>query len=134
MLEVGWTELVLIMAIAVLVVGPSEIPALMVGLGRLVRRITYVKYAFSQQFDEFMKQADMDDIAKSVNFETGIKRQGQPEKAEQSEKPEQASFDEAASDEDPDYIVADSPDFVDVDAEDSEPYSGPTLDGGEKMP
>lgn len=131
MLEVGWTELVLIMAIAVLVVGPSEIPALMVGLGRLVRRITYVKYAFSQQFDELMKQADMDDIAKSVNFETGIKRQDQAEKAAQSE---QASFDEAASDEDPDYIIADSPDFVEVDAEDNEPYSGPTLDGGEKMP
>lgn len=131
MLEVGWTELVLIMAIAVLVVGPSEIPALMVGLGRLVRRITYLKYAFSQQFDEFMKQADMDDIAKSVNFETGIKRQDQAEKAAQSE---QVSFDEAASDEDPDYIIADSPDFVEVDAEDSEPYSGPMLDGGEKMP
>lgn len=131
MLEVGWTELVLIMAIAVLVVGPSEIPALMVGLGRLVRRITYVKYAFSQQFDELMKQADMDDIAKSVNFETGIKRQDQAEKAAQSE---QVSFDEAASDEDPDYIIADSPDFVEVDAEDSEPYSGPMLDGGEKMP
>lgn len=90
MLDFGWTELVLIMALAVLVIGPSEIPALMVGLGRLVRRITYVKYAFSQQFEEFMKQADMDDIAKSVNFET-IRH----EKA--------AQFDEAAADEDEDY-------------------------------
>jgi len=74
MLDFGWSELILIMALAVLVIGPKELPAMMLGLGRLVRRLQYVKYAFSQQFEEFMQNADMDDIRKSVNFEEGHAR------------------------------------------------------------
>lgn len=74
MLDVGWSELVLIMALAVLVIGPKELPTLMLGLGRLVRRLQYVKYAMSQQFEDFMKEADMNDIRRSVNFEEGKAR------------------------------------------------------------
>lgn len=85
MLDFGWTELVVIMALAVLVIGPNEIPALMRGLGNLMRRVSYIKYAFTQQFDEFMRDADLDDIRNSVNFET----------ARRSDE-----FDEAAEDED----------------------------------
>lgn len=83
-LDFGWTELILIMALAVLVIGPNEIPAMMRGLGRIMRRVQYIKYAVSQQFDDFMKDADMEDIGRGVNFE-GNRRQ---------------DFDEASADED----------------------------------
>lgn|SRR5690606_29053918 len=69
MLDLGWPELLLIMAVAVLVIGPKEIPAVMRLLGRVVRRLQYVRYAFSQQFDEFMREQDLDDLRASVNFE-----------------------------------------------------------------
>lgn len=83
-LDFGWTELILIMALAVLVIGPNEIPAMMRGLGRIMRRVQYIKYAVSQQFDDFMKDADMEDIGASVNFEENRNR----------------DFDEASADED----------------------------------
>ena len=85
MLDFGWTELLVIMGLAILVIGPNEIPGLMRGLGNLMRRISYIKYAFTQQFDDFMREADLDDIRGAVNFET----------ARRSEE-----FDEAAEDED----------------------------------
>jgi len=69
MLDFGWAELFLIMALAVLVIGPDEIPALMRGLGNLVRRFQYMKYALSRQFDEFMDLGDVEDLRKAVNFE-----------------------------------------------------------------
>jgi len=69
MLDFGFPELLLIMAVAVLVIGPKEIHAIMRALGRLMRRLQYVRYAMSRQFDEFMKDADLDDIRNSVNFE-----------------------------------------------------------------
>ena len=69
MLDFGFPELLLIMAVAVLVIGPQEIPAVMRMLGRIVRRLQYVRYAFSRQFEEFMEESDLDDIRKSVNFE-----------------------------------------------------------------
>ncbi len=55
MLDFGFPELLLIMAVAVLVIGPNEIPAVMRALGRVVRRLQYVRYAFSRQFEEFME-------------------------------------------------------------------------------
>lgn len=69
MLDFGFAELVMIIALGVLVIGPSEIPAMMLGLGRLLRRLQYVRFAVSQQFDEFMQQHDLQDIRQSVNFE-----------------------------------------------------------------
>ncbi len=69
MLDFGFAELVVIIAVAVLVIGPAEIPAMMHGLGRIIRRLQYVRYAFSQQFEDFMRQHDLDDIRNSVNFE-----------------------------------------------------------------
>ncbi|MFK7840194.1 MAG: twin-arginine translocase TatA/TatE family subunit [Bdellovibrionales bacterium] len=85
MLDFGWTELVVIMGLAVLMIGPNEIPSLMRGLGNLMRRLSYIKYAFTQQFDDFMRDADLDDIRGAVNFETQRRSQ---------------MFDEAAEDED----------------------------------
>ncbi len=83
MLDVGWPELFMIIAVAIIVIGPDEIPALMVGLGRIVRRLQYMRFAISQQFEEMMRDADLDDIRKSVNFEA----------------PEDLETDEAAEDE-----------------------------------
>lgn len=69
MLEFGWSELVVIIAVIVLVVGPDDIPKVMVALGRIARRLYYVRYAITQQFDELMREADLEDIRKQVNFE-----------------------------------------------------------------
>ena len=51
MLDFGWPELFLIIALAVIVIGPQEIPALMVALGRIARRLHYIKFSMSQQFE-----------------------------------------------------------------------------------
>ena len=83
MLDFGWAELFLIMAVAVLVIGPKEIPGLMRGFGRLFRRFQYMKHSISQQFDDFM---DVEGLNESVNFEARASQDSE--------------FDEAAEDED----------------------------------
>ncbi|MCB1533097.1 MAG: twin-arginine translocase TatA/TatE family subunit [Alphaproteobacteria bacterium] len=88
MLDFGFPELLVIIALAVLVVGPNEIPKIMVGLGRIVRRLQYVRFAMTQQFDDFMREHDLEDIRKSVNFE-------------------EKRFDEAAADDE--YDIAPAP-------------------------
>ena len=102
MLDFGWTELFLIIAVAVIVIGPKEIPVLMVALGRVVRRLQYIKYAISQQFDDVMRDADLDDIRKSVNFEENHKlnqKLNQKRDQEAGQAIEDADFDEFESDE-----------------------------------
>ena len=81
MLDFGFPELLVIIALAVLVVGPQEIPKIMVALGRIVRRLQYLRFAMTQQFEDFMRENDLEDIRAQVNFE-------------------EKGFDEAAADED----------------------------------
>jgi Tat protein translocase TatB subunit len=67
MLDFGWAELILIMAVAVFFIGPEEIPSVMRTIGRLLRRVQYMKFAVSRQFDELIG----DDMTNAVNFEVG---------------------------------------------------------------
>ena len=69
MLDFGWAELLILVAVAVFVIGPKDIPNLMYGLGRLVRRVQYVRFAVSQQFEDIMQASDLDELRKGVNFE-----------------------------------------------------------------
>lgn len=70
MLDFGWAELLIIVAVAVFVIGPKDIPKIMYGLGRFMRRLQYIRFAVSQQFDEIMNAGDIEDLRKGVNFET----------------------------------------------------------------
>ena len=69
MLDFGWAELLIIVAVAVFVIGPKDIPNIMYGLGRLIRRFQYIRFAVSQQFDEIMNTGDVEELRKGVNFE-----------------------------------------------------------------
>lgn len=69
MLDFGWAELLILVAVAVFVIGPKDIPNIMYGFGRVVRRFQYIKYAVSQQFDEIMNVGDIEELRKGVNFE-----------------------------------------------------------------
>lgn len=88
MLDFGWAELFLIMVVAVFFIGPEEIPNVMRTIGRLLRRVQYMKFAVSRQFDEMIG----DDIHDAVNFEVG-------EYAPRSKPEGHESFDEQAEDE-----------------------------------
>ncbi len=69
MLDFGWAELLIIAAVAVFVIGPKDIPNMMYGLGRIVRRIQYIRFAVSQQFDDLMQATDIEELRRGVNFE-----------------------------------------------------------------
>lgn len=101
MLDFGWAELLIIVAVAVFVIGPKDIPNLMYGLGRVVRRVQYIRFAVSKQFDDLMHTADLDELRRGVNFEqkrdaAQIAHESEEDESEKSVEPTQpASPDKA---------------------------------------
>ncbi len=96
MLDFGWPELFLIMAVAVLVVGPKELPQIMYGLGRIVRRVQYMRYSLTQQFDDFMREAELKELQESAGDEDfveeeEIEAEKEKEKAAEEQKPNEQS-------------------------------------------
>lgn len=69
MFGLGWSEIMVILVIAVVVIGPKDIPKIMYQVGRIARRMQYAKFAMTQQFDEILKAGDIEELRKGVNFE-----------------------------------------------------------------
>lgn len=69
MFDLSWSEIFVVLVVAVLVIGPKDIPKIMYQLGRLMRRVQYIRFAMSQQFDEILKVGDIEELRRGVNFE-----------------------------------------------------------------
>lgn len=69
MLDFSWAEFLVVAAVSVFVIGPKELPQIMRGAGRIVRRLQYVRYAFSRQFEDFMREHDLAELQKIAALE-----------------------------------------------------------------
>lgn len=88
MFDFGWAEILLIVAVAAIVIGPEQLPDIMRALGRFVRRLQYIRYAFSQQFDDFLKTHDLEELRKGVNLEA--RGQSDEESENHADRPSQS--------------------------------------------
>jgi sec-independent protein translocase protein TatB len=66
MFDIGGWELVLIAVVAVLVIGPKELPATLRTLGRVVARLRSLSAGLRAQVDELIREAELDDVRKAA--------------------------------------------------------------------
>ena len=67
MFDISWTEFLLIGVVALVVIGPKELPAVMRTMGQWTRKIRGMASDFQNQFQEAMREAEMADLKKSVD-------------------------------------------------------------------
>jgi sec-independent protein translocase protein TatB len=66
MFDIGWSELVLIGIIALVVIGPKELPGVLRMMGQWMTKIRRMASEFQGQFNEAMREAEMADLKKQV--------------------------------------------------------------------
>ncbi len=66
MLDVGWTEILVIAVVLIIVVGPKDLPQMLRTFGRMVTKMRGMASDFRQQFDEALREADLDDVRKTL--------------------------------------------------------------------
>ena len=66
MFEIGWTELVLIAVVAIVVIGPKDLPRAMRVVGQWSARVKRMARDFQGQFNEALKEAELDGIQKDL--------------------------------------------------------------------
>jgi sec-independent protein translocase protein TatB len=66
MLDVGWTEILVIAIVLILVVGPKDLPPMLRTFGRMVTKMRGMASDFRQQFGEALREADLDDVRKTI--------------------------------------------------------------------
>ncbi len=62
MLDIGWAELFVMAVIALLVVGPKELPAMLRTIGKFVSMIKRQAQDFRSQFDEAIKDTEFEQV------------------------------------------------------------------------
>jgi sec-independent protein translocase protein TatB len=67
MFDISWTEFLLIGVIALIVIGPKELPGVMRALGQWTRKVRGMAAEFQSQFQEAMREAEMTDLKKQVD-------------------------------------------------------------------
>src|SRR5581483_2039685 len=67
MFDISWTEFLLIGVVALIVIGPKELPAVLRTVGQWTRRIRSMAADFQGQFQEAMREAEMADLKKQVD-------------------------------------------------------------------
>lgn len=66
MLDIGWTELLLIGVVALIVVGPKDLPHLFHTLGRLTARARGMAREFTSAMEDAAKGSGLDEAANSL--------------------------------------------------------------------
>lgn len=66
MLDIGWSELLVVGVVALIVVGPKELPALLRTIGRYMGVMKRHASEFRAQFDEAMRETELEQIRKDV--------------------------------------------------------------------
>ena len=72
MFDIGWSELVVIAVVALVVIGPKELPAVLRTFSQYLGKIRRMASEFQGQFQEAMREAEMADLKKSVDEMTDV--------------------------------------------------------------
>lgn len=64
--EVGATEYLVIAIVALIVIGPKDLPVLMRRMGQFVAKLRGMANEFRASFDEMARQSELDDLRKEV--------------------------------------------------------------------
>jgi len=67
MFDIGWTEMLVIAVVLIVVVGPKDLPKMLRTFGKFTAKMSSMAGDFRKQFDEALKEAELDEVRKSVN-------------------------------------------------------------------
>lgn len=72
MFEVGWSELLVIAVVMIVVVGPKDLPNMLRTFGRTAAKLRAMAADFQKQFNDALKEAELDDVKSSVDSLRGL--------------------------------------------------------------
>ncbi len=76
MLDVGWAELLVIGVVALIVIGPKDLPEMFRQLGRFTAKLRSMAREFQRAMDQAAKESGVKDIAKDLKAVTSAKAMG----------------------------------------------------------
>jgi sec-independent protein translocase protein TatB len=64
--DIGWTEMLVVAIVAILFVGPKELPGMLRAFGKSVKKVRALAGDFQRQFDDALKDAELDGVKDAI--------------------------------------------------------------------
>jgi sec-independent protein translocase protein TatB len=80
MFDFAWSEIIVIGAVALVVIGPKDLPRALRTAGVMVRRARTLAREFQNSVEEMVRESELEDVRKSVReATTGLEPRQMPE-------------------------------------------------------
>ncbi|MGH9518533.1 MAG: Sec-independent protein translocase protein TatB, partial [Terriglobales bacterium] len=66
MFDLSWSHILIVLIVALVVVGPKDLPRLMHMIGRWMGKARAMANEFRKSFDEMARQAELDELRKEI--------------------------------------------------------------------
>ena len=66
MFDIGWSELLVIAVVAIVVVGPKDLPRMLRAFGQTMGKIRRMAGEFQSQFNEALREAELEDVKRNI--------------------------------------------------------------------
>lgn len=91
MFGIGWSELILVLAVAVVVIGPKDLPRLLYSAGKFARKIKIFTADIQKSLDHILHEEELADITREANKAGGDGLQFEIERQVQIEEKKKAA-------------------------------------------
>ncbi len=66
MFDIGWSEMAIIMLLALIIIGPKDLPRVARTIGQWVRKARMLAREFQTSLEDMAKEAELDDVKKEI--------------------------------------------------------------------
>ena len=67
MFDIGWTEMLVIAIVMIVVVGPKDLPKMLRTFGRTTAKMRSMAGDFRKQFDDAMREAELEEVKSTID-------------------------------------------------------------------
>ena len=72
MFDIGWQELFIVAVLAIIVIGPKDLPRVMRTVGSVVRKARGMASEFQSSLEDMAREADLDEARKELDAVSGM--------------------------------------------------------------
>ena len=72
MFDIGWPEMAVVAVIALVIIGPRDLPRIMRYVGQWAGKARRMARDFQRSFDDIVRESELDEVKKSVNSATAF--------------------------------------------------------------
>ena len=72
MLDIGWSEMLVIVVVAILVIGPRDLPGVLRTVGRWVGKVRSLSREFQRSLNDIARETEFDEVQRSIRDATNL--------------------------------------------------------------